>query len=212
MVEAGYAENIELEYSINLTVFPDKLWDLWENFKKVVLCCSMDGYGEVNEAIRYPSKWEMVDYNLDMLDSTPDNMQIFTSTTISVLNLEHYADFMLWLDSKNYKKINKGMKFSATHPVYHDEWLNIAIMEEDDLHNIITAMKTKIEQSNTTQKKFMISWIEFYENFYHTAKTDRNTNDLRKEFSDRFYRFAKKQNQDWDKIFPMGSEMARKWA
>ena len=67
-----------------MTVFPEHLWDLWANFKKVIFCCSIDAYGEANEAIRYPSKWEIVERNLDMLDNTPDNITAFTSTTISV--------------------------------------------------------------------------------------------------------------------------------
>lgn len=211
LVDIGHTDNIELEYSINLTTFPTKLWDLWKNFKKVVLCCSIDAFGIANEAIRYPSKWNTIEKNLDMLDNTPDNMQIFTSTTISMLSLEHYADFMLWLDGKNYKKINKGMKFSATHPVYYDKCLNIAIMEEEDLYKITASMKDKIRQSNAKQKKFMIEWIEFYENFYQNMKIEEDIDSYRKQFADQFYRFAKNQNQDWDKIFPMSSKMAKKW-
>lgn len=211
LVDAGYAENIELEYSNNLTIFPEKLWDLWKNFKKVVLCCSIDAYGEANNAIRYPCKWDVIERNLDMLDSTPNNMQIFTSTTISILSLEHFADLMLWIDSKKYNKINEGMKFSANHPLYHDKCLNIAIMEEEDLYEITTAMKDKIRQSDASQKKFMIDWINFYENFYQNMRITEDIEIYRKQFADQFYRFAKNQNQDWDKIFPMGSKIAKKW-
>jgi len=115
------------------------------------------------------------------------------------------------LDSKNYKKINgEAFKFSATHPVYYDRCLNIAIMEEDDLYEITTSMKNKIIQSDAKQKKFMHDWIEFYERFHRNAKIE-DVEQHRKEFADRFYRFAKNQNQDWDKIFPMSSKMAKKW-
>jgi hypothetical protein len=33
----------------------------------------------------------------------------------------------------------------------------------------------------------------------------------RKQFSERFDRFAKNQNQDWDSIFPMASNIAKQW-
>lgn len=146
-----------------------------------------------------------------MLDNTPDNIEIFTSTTISMLSMEHYADFMLWLDNKNYEKINNGMKFSANHPVYYDKYLNIAIMEKEDLYEITTAMKDKINQSDTNQKESMISSIKFYEKFYQNMKIVENVELYRKQFADRFYRFARNQNQEWDRIFPMASKIAKKW-
>lgn len=212
LVDAGYASNIELEYSTNLTTFPEHLWNLWKNFREVRFCCSVDAYGEANEAIRWLSKWNMIEKNLDMLDGTPDNMVVFTSTTISMLSLEHFADLMLWLDSKKYKKINTEVfKFSANHAVYYDKCLNIAIMEEDDLYEITSSLKNKIEASTSNRKGDMISAIEYYENFYQNMKIIEDVKMHRKEFADQFYRFAKNQNQNWDKIFPMASKMAKKW-
>jgi sulfatase maturation enzyme AslB (radical SAM superfamily) len=212
LVEADYAKNIEIEYSSNLTIFPDELWELWKNFREVKICSSLDAYGIANEAIRYPSKWNVVESNLDMLDDTPDNMTIFTSTTISMLSLEHWADLLLWLDSKNFKKVNsKTHNFSASHPVYNPKYLNIAILDEENFNNIINVQKSKIENSTSNKKESLLQKIEFYEKFYNFMKVKDDVDIYRKQFAERFGRFAKNQNQDWDSIFPMASNIAKQW-
>jgi organic radical activating enzyme len=212
LADAGHAHHIEIEYSSNLTVFPDELWEVWKQFKEVKICCSLDAHGEANEAIRYPSKWEKVEQSLNMLDETPDNITVFTSSTISMLSYEHWADLLLWLDSKKFKKINsQAYNFSASHPVYNPKYLNIAILEDRDFNAITNSMKKKIMNSTSNQKNAMISKIDFYENFYHQMQINNGVNIFRKQFAERFYRFAKNQNQDWHNIFPFMSLIADKW-
>ena len=67
LIELCYSNNIELEYSTNLTVLPDYILKYWTHFKHVELCISIDGIGKINNAIRYPSKWETIEDNLKKL-------------------------------------------------------------------------------------------------------------------------------------------------
>jgi hypothetical protein len=211
LVEAGYAKNIELEYSTNLTLFPDDMWEVWKQFKEVKFCCSVDAYGIANEAIRYPSRWETIESHLDMLDDTPNNITAFTSTTIGVLSLEHWADFMLWIDSKKYKKINTvSHNFCASHPVYNPKFLNVAILDEKDFAEIINIQKDKINSSTSTIKDTMLEKISFYEKFYNYTKIIDN-NEYRKQFVRSFFQFEKTQNQNWLEIFPMAGNIATQW-
>ena len=213
LVESGNAKNIELEYSVNLTVFPPKLWDLWKHFKRIKFCCSVDGLGEVNEAIRYPTKWSVVKENLKMLDDTPDNFEVFTSTTINMLTYEHWADLMLWIDSQHFKKINtNAYDFSATHPVYNPKYLNIGIMDKEDFEKITNNLYNKINKSKSNKKSTMLRRVEYYKNLYDKIRPTEGTALYKKQFADRFDRFAKAQNQDWDKIFPYASSLKNKWA
>lgn len=206
LIVTGYSKNIELEYSSNITVFPPDLWDLWKNFKLIKICASIDGIGQVNEAIRYPTQWTQVEDNLRMLDNTSDNIMVFTSTTIGMLSIEHYADTLLWLQEQNFKKINKqAYSVSASHPVYNPKYLNIAILEESQQEQIFTKLRRQVQGNPELEAK-----IEFYNKYYNLMRIN-DADIYRKQFSERFYKFANNQTQNWSNIFPFASHVAEQW-
>ena len=206
LVEEGYAPKIELEYSSNITVFPSGIFDLWKHFRLVKICASIDATSEANEAIRYGTIWNTIEDNLRMLDDSPDNIEVFTSTTISILSIEHYADTLLWLRSQGYKKINSNAhNISASHPVYNPRYLNIAILEQEQKDELLSMLYSKIEGHAELKSK-----LEFYEKYYDMMRIS-DPEQYRMQFSERFYRFATNQQQDWDRIFPFASEVARRW-
>jgi hypothetical protein len=215
LVEEGYAKDIELEYSVNITVFPPELFDLWKQFKKIKICASLDAIGTADEAIRYPTKWSDVENNLTMLDQLGEKFEIFTSTTISILSLEHYANTLLWIQSKDYQKINRNVhSVSASHPVYAPHYLNIAILEQRHIDEIFLDLEQQVMASpyNAVLKSAILNKIMFYNNYYKLMKiTGPEVIIYRKQFADRFYRFANNQKQDWDTIFPKAARIAQEW-
>lgn len=214
LIEKGYAKDIELEYSSNITIFPPELFDLWQNFKIIKICASLDAVGIANEAIRYPTKWDVVNNNLTMLDSLDDKFTVFTSTTIGMLSIEHYAKTLLWLQDKNFKKINKDVNsISASHPIYEPQYLNIAILNLDQEKRLFDILREEISNSlfDNITKSALLNKIEFYHNYYELMKVTDNINVYRKQFSERFYRFAKNQKQDWGEIFPQAARIAKEW-
>ena len=60
-------------------------------------------------------------------------------------------------------------------------------------------------------KSALLNKIEFYHNYYELMKVTDNINVYRKQFSERFYRFAKNQKQDWGEIFPQAARIAKEW-
>jgi MoaA/NifB/PqqE/SkfB family radical SAM enzyme len=88
--DSGFANRINLSYTTNITLLPRAVTDLWPQFKSVSLICSIDGYGPVNEYIRRPSRWHIVDRNLRTLDahfSEWNIRQVFTNATVQVYNV-----------------------------------------------------------------------------------------------------------------------------
>ena len=147
-----------------------------------------------------------------MLDDTPSNMVVFTSTTINMLSYEHWADLMLWIDAQKYKKINEDVySFSATHPVYKPQYMNIGIMEQQDFDNITNRLFNKINKSTSNQKLAMLGKIDYYKNLYKDLKPSGDIELYRKQFATRFDRFATNQKQDWHNIFPYASTLVEKW-
>jgi glutamate-1-semialdehyde 2,1-aminomutase len=51
---------MELGFSTNGTVSRESLLDKLRRFRKVTLAVSLDGYGAVNDYIRFPSRWDAV--------------------------------------------------------------------------------------------------------------------------------------------------------
>ncbi|WP_448203904.1 twitch domain-containing radical SAM protein [Azospirillum sp. sgz302134] len=86
-VELGVAGNITLSYNTNLTTLPKRLTALWRHFKAVSLTVSLDGVGPVNDLIRSPSRWEVVERNLKTVDREFKNIGVTAmsiNTTIQV--------------------------------------------------------------------------------------------------------------------------------
>ena len=59
-VDEGYASKLVIEYNTNITNVPQRAWDIWKHFKNVIVGVSIDGNKEVNDLIRFPSKWRMI--------------------------------------------------------------------------------------------------------------------------------------------------------
>lgn len=210
LIEEGYAENIELEYSVNLTIFPPLLFELWKRFKVIRICASVDAYGLANEAVRYPSKWETIEQNLRMLDDSDDNIVVFTSTTVSILTLEHYSGLMLWIKNQNYKKINRDIENPGTsHLVYNPTFFNINLLDEHQQNMIFDTLRNKSNGDKKILKK-----LDSYDKYCTTARTkmtDHFLTNTRKQFVGVFDRLALNQKQDWINIFPMISEFKKAW-
>ena len=116
LVESGYSKNIELRYHTNGTIMEQDFIDLWKEFKQVELMVSIDAWGEQNDYVRYPAKWDTILNNLSILDETPDNINIMMLASIHAMNI-----FDIPLLAKNsldrgFKKINKKFHKGLFHP------------------------------------------------------------------------------------------------
>jgi sulfatase maturation enzyme AslB (radical SAM superfamily) len=100
LIDSGRASNISLLYNTNLTTikYKDKnIIDMWRQFNKVSIQCSIDAIGEPLEYIRSGTNWEKIKLNLEQLVSASQNsnIQITLSPVLSILNI--------WFVDKLYK-------------------------------------------------------------------------------------------------------------
>jgi organic radical activating enzyme len=207
LIDLDLSKNIELEYSINVTILPERFLDLLSKFKKVKLCCSIDGYGEVNDAIRHPSRWDIIEKNLNSLDSLPETFEVFTSTTVSILNIEHFVTWMNWLEGQRFKKINSETYAGVvSHPVMNPKYLNLRLMDDNQNKKMFDHLKTQ-----TTNQK-MIKQLDQWE--MYSKKLPMTTDEIlqgRKDLKNFFKKMTIIQNKDWAKIFPMCYEIIQEW-
>jgi sulfatase maturation enzyme AslB (radical SAM superfamily) len=96
-VSSGAAKNIELTFNTNATKFPRKHLAMWPQFKAVNLLCSVDAHGSLNDYIRHPAKWSVIEKNLDMLDREHEALNlgwVIISATVQIYNIFNLAELI----------------------------------------------------------------------------------------------------------------------
>lgn len=85
--------------------------NLLKQFKNLNICLSIDGVGSKFEYIRYPLKWDLLLYNIEIFKSITSNISV--SAMISNLNVFYYSELIDFFHSKNLKYLCKQVE----HPV-----------------------------------------------------------------------------------------------
>lgn len=99
IIEQGWSQNIELHYNTNATTIPDRLLDIWDKFRGVVLSLSIDAIGDLAYYVRYPSKWRVIEKNVRKLaefSRTRTGVKVHTHATLSMLNLHDLPNLLQW--------------------------------------------------------------------------------------------------------------------
>ena len=133
-IRKGHAKNIELRYNSNAVEWRDDLFDLWREFKRIRFHYSIDAYGKQNDYIRYPSKWEHQEDVFWKLDTTSENVEVTTATTLMALNIAYIPELVQWKVRQGFKKINPwpfGAGGVNMHFAYWPPQLNVKVLPAD---------------------------------------------------------------------------------
>lgn len=101
LVELDRAKDVVVSFNTNMTNLRNDFYDLIVNFKQVEMCISIEGYGDIQEYLRFPSKWKQLDKNIRKLASLPQHVMIFAVPVIQNVNLEYATDFWNYIESIN---------------------------------------------------------------------------------------------------------------
>lgn len=100
LIRLDRAKNISISYVTNLTNLDDRLLDIWHKFKSVHISVSIDGYGKVNEYIRYPIKWKKVEEHVRTMfgytKKYPGKYNVSLSHTVSLFNINESPILLGW--------------------------------------------------------------------------------------------------------------------
>ena len=100
LVTQGRAQTVSLTFNSNMTNVQPRFCDLIRQFKSVRINASIDGYGPVQEYLRYPSKWSIIDKNLRILAEFP-NIQLCVTAVVQVVNLENITELFQYIEDIN---------------------------------------------------------------------------------------------------------------
>ena len=141
----GYADKITLRYNTNGTLISEKFIELWSKFRKVKVGFSLDGMGDRVHYIRYPLDWNIVEQNLQLLDTAPDNIQTNIAFAVQILNIKHVPEFIKWKVKQNFKKINfdknaNGQTMAGgligVHLLWIPTWLSLRVLPKEDKEEV----------------------------------------------------------------------------
>lgn len=93
-VELGIAKNIDLVFNSNMTNVQQKFLDICSEFKHVLMCVSVDGYGKVNEYIRGGSTWSVVDKHIREYATSDVVGELIFSPVVQTYNLLNITDLV----------------------------------------------------------------------------------------------------------------------
>jgi MoaA/NifB/PqqE/SkfB family radical SAM enzyme len=130
-VERGLAANIELMFNTNLVLLPDEFLKVLPRFHHTVLNLSIEGFGRVQEYLRFPSKWAIIEKNLrKLLDARIENVYIFVNPVVQLANVLEITDLFRFLGELNlaYDKRIHLLPIILHEPRY----LDMVLLANDD--------------------------------------------------------------------------------
>lgn len=100
LIQRGLSKKLKLYFTTNATnINAAKVERIQDSFREFEIDVSIDGVAEVNEYLRYPSKWSQILSGINTL--TNCNQKFNVRTAFSNLALLRYPDLILWcLDNK----------------------------------------------------------------------------------------------------------------
>ena len=199
LIKKDFAENIDLIFNINCTQAPDKLINTFSRFKSVCLNFSIDGYREIQEYIRHPSKWQEVESNvIKLLKNKKTNCSFFLTPAVQVYNILNLVDIFNWRDElKKTYTANIGICLSmCTNPEYLDIQNLPANVKKSALSKI-ASYKEKYEKKDL----FFLNNLSAVENVLKREEPDNLKAHLKN-----FFRYThildKHRSNDFSKSLP----------
>lgn len=86
-IEKTNAKVCRIITNMSVSILP-KRWELFKKFDKVIINVSIEGPEHINNYIRYPSKWDIIQKNINIMNSM-ENFYIYYVSTINALNISH---------------------------------------------------------------------------------------------------------------------------
>lgn len=160
-IDKGVAQNIMLTYNTNITKLPPKVLELWKHFKEVRLLCSIDGFEKVNEYIRMPVKWDVVDKNLRYLDSHAEEhkiTEILLSCTVQAYNVLNLNQLYQYL--RTFKNVVKAPNLIN---LYGPDYLGTKILPKkikEEATNRLMQVKEEVTKILPTHKHYLLENID----------------------------------------------------
>ena len=177
-VDGGYAKDMVVEYNSNITNIPERAWNIWKHFRRVGIGASIDGVGNLNHYIRYPSRWSAVWKNLQKLSAAEGNFKMWWAATISVYNVWELPDMIQFILENKLPRVNDDdhKPIMTPHPLHGPHFLNIRMLPAEIKDKIANKFENSkqhlisVAESNITDQNRLKSTVEHIHKILDTYK------------------------------------------
>ena len=121
LVETGVAGKIEIWTVTNCAVKNEEYLELAQHFRSHGLMMSFDGIGSINEYIRSPSRWDVIDQNIETF-SKLKNTTLWANMTIQPYNVLNIVELIEYC-------VSRGITF-RNHVLQYPQYLSVAILPQ----------------------------------------------------------------------------------
>lgn len=191
---------IYLNYSTNLTLFPDEeVLKLWEKFERVEVALSLDSiFPEETYYIRYPSDGETVMKNslafIGLLDRIPQLVLILRST-VGIFNIHSIPETLSWWLEQRQKRpdLEKRMLSNPTHLTL-PRYLRASCLKPEQKQSIVE----KFQRFRKKEIPALTQTLDYLENYLHNTEDEG----LYEEFLAQTRRLDERRGQNCLEVFP----------
>ncbi|MBK7843210.1 MAG: radical SAM protein [Bdellovibrionales bacterium] len=145
--KTGISSSTEVSFNTNLTVLNQDLLKCLKTFKRVFFYVSVDAYGELNDYIRYPSKWtKIVDRVHEISMWAKDSPFVIQfNVTVQIYNILRLDELIDWIQSLDLPGVGNVPNLTIlNNPSYYD------------IRNLPTNLKHEVTQ---TIEKRRVDWL-----------------------------------------------------
>jgi organic radical activating enzyme len=198
-VAANVANSMELFFNLNCTNVTDEFIELISQFSNVGINASIDGIGQVNDYIRYPSKWDKISGNFEKLAAIP-NVRLNITPVVQVHNVLDLINILNYTDEVSYK-YNKdiGLDFLFN---WSPKWYDITILPEGIRQQSAEQLKKYRTISNRYQENWLVK--NSVDSTINLLESPRNAD--WKSLIDKFVKmtnaYDKQRSQSFEQTFP----------
>lgn len=127
LIDENYSSKIVLNYNTNITKLSDQILNYWKHFKLVKLSISIDGIQDLNNYIRYPSKWNLIEKNISKAESISKgetvNLEMNFTYTVQMYNILYTDEFLKWFKKRSYLPLQLSLSI-----LNDPKFLNIKVL------------------------------------------------------------------------------------
>lgn len=216
IIRKGYADKIQIRYNTNGVLIDNDMLDIWSNFKQVRVGFSLDALTERNSYIRYPTKWNDVERSLELLDNSPENIDITLVPALQILNIKHFPEFVKWKVNRRFKKIGqsfapdgllRGGGIFNFHVLHIPHWLGVkALPQQDKLEvmELFSELKSWLYENYTQDESFWTdnpyAWPR-YEALLNVMNSEDHSN-LLPAFDEYIQKIDNYRKTNFKEVFP----------
>ena len=154
-VDQGKAKDIQIKFNTNMTNVQKRFIQLMDKFKKVDLTMSIDGIGDVQEYIRAPSKWKVVQKNIYNYLENNQSSDMMVSPCWQIYNLHGIYDHLKYFDYLNTMRKIEVTPIILDFPMHYRIDILPYDIRQSAIDSINKCFKLKIVQQPTLFRKLM---------------------------------------------------------